>query len=111
MQLVREKILSLSATGLICSTTNKSSNLRLLTFAIKGYTPRQCFTWGWPLHLHLSAGIGQISECRVKYYVPEYELIPPYSSVDTWRDYCEAKRHMHKGKIERAAIERNNETN
>ncbi|MCJ1344273.1 hypothetical protein MMC31_002476 [Peltigera leucophlebia] len=95
------RIVSSSAQRLLKCTRAKPSNLRLLTIAVRGrYTPRQCFIWRWPLSLNMSAGIERISERRVKYHVPEYELISFHSAVKTWRDYCADKRFLYKKTIE-----------
>lgn len=71
-----------SAASLIRSITDNSSNLRLLTFQIRGYKSRLCFTRNWPHSKGLLDGFDQISEHLVKYHMPEYELLPPYTPVD-----------------------------
>lgn len=85
-----------AAESLICSITDKSSKLRLLTFEFRGFGPRRSFTRGWS---HRADYQGSdcphiILEHLVKYHIPEYEPMPESQRPETWKDRCENTRFV-----------------
>ena len=83
------------AGSLIHSITDKSSKLRLLTFEIRGFVPRRCFTRGWSHSANpVSDGPHIIREHLVKYHIPEYEPMPDSARALTWRNDCERNRFV-----------------
>lgn len=106
MLLLGFHVIRQSATSLIHSIRENPPNLKLLTFEIRDYKPRQCFARGcWAHGTPLSHDVYQIDDHLVKYRMLDCELMPPYAPVGTWSDYCDAKRFRHE-----QAVEANNET-
>lgn len=98
-----------AAIALIGRMKDTRSDLRLLIFEIRGYEKRHCFTRGWSPTPHPSHQLAQISEDLVKYHLPEYQLMPPYAPVQTWREYCSAKQSCIEEEIRQEAIEMDEE--
>lgn len=100
-----------AAITLIHRIKDTRSDLRLLIFEIRGYEKRHCFTRGWSPAPHLSNQLAHIREDLVKYHLPEYQLMPPYAPVQTWREYCSAKKLRIEEELRQEAIARDEEEN
>lgn len=79
----------------LISIIRHTSKLRLLSFEVRGYVPRRCYTRGWSFNNPAEALDSYlICEHLVKYHIPEYEPLLNHARSMNLRGYYSTKRDL-----------------